>query len=109
MSGGESDAIKYIPVDTRNTPAPVEYKSADLKNTSTTSNSFQFTGSTSAVYPPWYWYGSTTVYKYQIKCPIKTCKRINWLELDKITPCFECGCKLKAVSQIADYEIEINI
>ena len=50
----------------------------------------------------------TTIYKYQITCP--KCKKMNWLELDKIQECSraKCGAMLKAVSIKADYEIAVN-
>lgn len=61
-------------------------------------------------YTPNYYYWSTpvTVYKYQVKCPKQSCKKMNWLELDKITPCTKCGAKLKAVSEQAEFEIAIE-
>lgn len=59
----------------------------------------------------WNWHSTyypTTIYKYQITCP--SCKKFNWLELDKITVCGtkKCGAKLKAVSQVADHEIAVS-
>ena len=67
-------------------------------NTTTTTNPYTYT---------WWWgWSPTTVYKYQIKCP--RCRKMNWLELDKITPCHNCKSQLKAVSKKADYEVPIT-
>lgn len=52
-------------------------------------------------------YYGQVIYKYQIKCPVKTCKTMNWLELDKITPCINCQTRLKAVSEQADFEVPV--
>ncbi len=55
------------------------------------------------------WYTVTSpVYMYQIKCPKRGCKKMNWLQLDKIAPCANCGMKLKAVAEKADAEITIT-
>lgn len=54
-----------------------------------------------------YYYGSY-IYLYQIKCPKKTCGTYNWLQLDIIKPCSNCGAKLKAVNNQPDYEIPVN-
>lgn len=60
-------------------------------------------------YPYYNFYTWTnTVYLYQVRCPRKGCRRYNWLELDKITPCSNCGSELKAVSKKPDFEIEVG-
>lgn len=57
---------------------------------------------------PTYWTNIVYIDRYQIRCPRKGCRRYNWLELDKITPCVNCGSELKAVSKKADFEIEVD-
>lgn len=54
------------------------------------------------------WTYTNTIYLYQVRCPRKGCRRYNWLELDKITPCSNCGSELKAVSKKPDFEIEVG-
>lgn len=103
MSSGESDAVRFITVDNTNPPGDNYYSPSvtgpksnywyyDWPNTS---NNFT-------------WTYNHTIYKYQIKCPATKCKKMNWLELDKITPCVNCGMKLKAVSEQADFEVEVT-
>ena len=95
MSGGESDAVKF------------DYKIITIPNTSTISHGYYPT--TTAPISNTYWYGNTIYkFKYQIQCPAKTCKTMNWMELDTITPCAKCGLKLKAVSEQADFEVEVS-
>jgi hypothetical protein len=48
------------------------------------------------------------IYLYQIKCPKTGCKKFNWLELDKITGCYNCGAKLKAVLEEPDFTIPVQ-
>lgn len=52
-------------------------------------------------------YFPTYKYLYQIFCPKKGCKEANWLELDTMKECTNCGSMLKAVSKKAEYEIEV--
>lgn len=54
------------------------------------------------------WTYPTTIYKYQVRCPKRGCKTFNWLELDKTTPCTECGSKLRAVSDTPDFTIPVK-
>ena len=56
----------------------------------------------------WTYPYTNTIYLYQIKCPKSSCKKMNWLKLDTITGCINCGAKLKAVSEQAEYEIEVE-
>lgn len=79
-------------------------------NTINTSSSF-YVGTGTVTTWPYYnttWTYTNTVYLYQVRCPRKGCRRYNWLELDKITPCSNCGSELKAVSKVADFEIEVG-
>lgn len=55
-----------------------------------------------------YWSYPNYVYLYQIRCPKKSCKTYNWLQIDVITECTGCRSKLKAIRDQADYEIPIN-
>jgi hypothetical protein len=48
------------------------------------------------------------VYKYQVRCPKRGCRQYNWLELEKITPCYNCGAKLKAVTEEPDFVIPVH-
>lgn len=55
------------------------------------------------------WYSNpTTVYLYQIFCPKRGCKEPNWLQLDTMKECVNCGSMLKAVAKKADYEVEVD-
>lgn len=49
----------------------------------------------------------SVVYYYQIRCPKKGCKVYNWVELDKVKPCYKCGSRLKAVSEQVDFEVPV--
>ena len=55
---------------------------------------------------------TATIYMYELNCP--RCKHRNWGEIDKIIECKgkigkrNCGAKLKAVSQIVDYEVPVG-
>lgn len=93
MGSGEGDAIRNVYVPTVTQPANQMY----WTDTTTTSNTFDYT-----------WTYSTKIYMYQVKCPKRGCKKMNWLELDKITPCRNCGVKLKAVSEQADFEVPVD-
>lgn len=102
MGSGESD-VRTVAVSNHvenNTMQPNRWYPGTTTGTNTATNSFSFY--------PYTNYSTTTIYKYQIKCPVRACKKMNWLELDKITPCTGCSVKLKAVSQVADYEISIE-
>jgi len=68
------------------------------------SNTFADTTST---YPYTYTW-TTHIYLYQIRCPKRSCKSLNWLEINKITPCTGCGATLKAVSEQAEFEIAVE-
>lgn len=100
MGSGEGDAVREITVNnTANTP---------IGNGITTTTAYPYdtywgTGVSTWSYPYY-----ITVYKYQIKCPVRACKTRNWLEIDKITPCTSCGAKLKAVSEQADFEVPVD-
>lgn len=98
MSSGEADAVSITIKG--NIPTGDNYFSPSI----TEPNYYWTTGSSTNL--NW----TTTIYKfkYQIRCPFKTCKTYNWLELDTITPCTSCGLKLKAVSEQADFEIEVT-
>lgn len=67
-------------------------------------------GTTTAnfTYPTSTWYYSSPIYMYQVFCPVRKCKTANWLQLDTMKPCTNCGAKLKAVSSKADYEVEVK-
>jgi len=93
MSGGESDAVKYVPVSNYVPFTPTIEPYPYTGNTTTSNILYNYT---------------STIYKYQIKCPGRGCKTFNWLEIDKISPCVKCGLKLKAVSEQADFEIEVT-
>lgn len=53
-----------------------------------------------------YWQYPSTIYMYQITCP--RCKKMNWMQLDVVTPCTKCKAQLKAVTKQADYEVPVN-
>lgn len=61
------------------------------------------TGTTSTI-----WYSGNTIYMYQIFCPKRSCKKANWLQLDKPQACHNCGSILKAVSEKVDFEVEVS-
>jgi len=107
MGSGESDArlmagavneVKVVPV------SPTVTKPIFQNNIIRTGTNTSWDNYTSG----YTWTYTTNVYLYQIKCPQKTCRKMNWLELDKITPCNNCGSKLKAVSEIADFEVKVK-
>lgn len=54
-----------------------------------------------------YWYPNT-IYMYQIRCPKRGCKKMNWAQLDVITPCRNCGARLKAVSDQPDFIVPVD-
>lgn len=89
MGSGESD-VRYIGV--ANTPT---YNSAYdvIGNNTSTVNSF---------------YYDYHIYLYQVKCPKRSCKTNNWLQLNVITPCRKCGARLKAVNEQADFEVPVD-
>lgn len=101
MGSGEADAIRTSLDSVTNTVHTV-----NIDTGSNTGGTYGYYGWGSTT--PYVWSYTTTVYKYQVKCPVKLCKKMNWLELDKITPCSKCGAKLKAVSEQADFEIEVE-
>jgi hypothetical protein len=118
MSSGESDAY-VIKVDNNAGSLPL----APISNyTGAASSVTNFTsGVTSHLCGSWCNHSSTYVYSwpdtytyygnhyfYQIKCPKKGCKSFNWLEIDVIKSCYNCGSKLKAVSNHADFEIPVG-
>lgn len=53
---------------------------------------------------------STTVYLYQVRCPKRGCRKMNWLQLETVTPCAGCGSKLRAYkeSTAADFDIPVG-
>ena len=55
---------------------------------------------------PTYWTYPTTIYMYQITCP--KCETMNWMQLDKVTPCTKCKSKIKAVTEKVDYEVPVT-
>lgn len=105
MGGGEEHAAslaRVYEVDIYGDKGPA------ISQTITTTNS-TWNGTSTFTWPNIYYYTyPSTIYLYQIKCPRTRCKTFNWLQLDTITPCRACGAKLKAVSQTADYEIEVG-
>jgi hypothetical protein len=123
MGSGESDAVKhradyYVQVTpyTENTAAS-QSSTSTVKLTNTTGGNYNantvwdthYCGSWCNHQTTWYYpyYSPVTIYKYQITCPKRSCKTMNWLELDKITPCTKCGSKLKAVSEAVDFEVPV--
>lgn len=64
-----------------------------------------FNTSTSSLYN---WSYKEYVYLYQVECPKRSCKTMNWLELDKVTECTKCESRLKAVSDDADFEVKVK-
>ena len=56
------------------------------------------------------WWGTYKeyVYLYQIQCPKRSCKTMNWLELDKVKECANCDSRLKAVADDADFEVKVK-
>jgi hypothetical protein len=109
MGSGESDARlldKVHSVEVTATNKDFTLGSIKLSNTNSTSVNSTFDTSTGYYNYTYTW--PYTVYLYQIKCPIRACKTMNWLELDKIKPCTKCGARLKAVSEQADFEIPVG-
>jgi hypothetical protein len=63
-------------------------------------------------YSDWYW-GTKTIYKYQLICP--RCQTTNWGELDEIITCSGrtgrkfCQANLRAVSKPVDFDIPVGV
>lgn len=98
MGSGEADAIRDIAItNTKNTL----YNTLTYPYYDSTTTTTPFTST---------WTYGTYIYLYQIKCPKRGCKTNNWLELGKVTPCIECGSKLRAVAaeDIADFETVVD-
>lgn len=57
-----------------------------------------------------YYTYSATVYLYQVKCPKRACKKMNWMQLNMVTPCKGCGAKLRAIKEEdqADFDIPVG-
>ena len=106
MGSGEGDAIR-ITVDTSTLP-----KQSEITTTNGFTNDWSQTSSPTWYYQyPYYNYYvtyPTTIYKYQVKCPKSGCKKFNWLELDVTTRCYNCGARLRAVSDVPDFNIPIQ-
>ena len=103
MGSGEGDAIREVVVNNNSVTTPTP-----KYNTYTgTGSSISIGGNTWPNNTYWY-YPTTTVYLYQIKCPASKCRKMNWLEIDKIKPCVGCGARLKAVSEQADFEVAVD-
>lgn len=119
ISSGESDAytIKVEANEPAKIPATASAYVQNLLNstaaTSTVTNHYcgsWCTHGTSFYSDYTYsWPYYTNHYFYQVKCPKKSCKTFNWLELDIIKACINCGSKLQAVSNKADFEIPVTV
>lgn len=93
MGSGESD-VKYIGVDTTST-------AGDWQK--------YFTAPSTAQWSPSYTtYYTSPIYMYQVRCPKRGCRKMNWMQLDIITPCKNCGAKLKAVSEVPEFTIPVD-
>lgn len=71
----------------------------NIPNTSTVNN---------LTYSNWLYQWKEYVYLYQVQCPKRSCKTMNWLELDKVKECTKCSSRLKAVSDDADFEVKVK-
>lgn len=95
MGSGESD-VKTVLVQTNSTAeVTVPYTKLD-------SNNWNYSSPTYTYWSTW----PTTIYMYQIKCP--RCKKMNWAQLDTITPCIKCQARLKAVADVPDYTVPVQ-
>lgn len=93
MSGGESDAIREVWVT-----------NTDTANTANITSTYY----PSTYYPSYTYTYPSTIYMYQITCPKRGCRVMNWGQLDHIITCKGCGSKLKAVSQTVDFEVPVQ-
>lgn len=104
MGSGEADAIREVPIKNYYSP------STTTTSNSTINSTFQFDYDWNKYTWPNTTYWTNTIYvdRYQVKCPEKGCKTFNWLVVDRITPCKNCGAKLKAVIEQADFEVPVD-
>lgn len=111
MGSGEGDVayLKVTPIDNNviNNSINTGTSTGDLG--SFDSPSYWPIGTGTYTWPTYYYYNwSSPIYLYQIRCPKTGCKKFNWLQLDIITPCTNCGARLKAVSEQPDFTVAVK-
>lgn len=102
MGSGEGDVAQYRVVVNSN-------KETDSFPRTIPNSWGTGTAGSSDWYSPTFTYSwPTWIFMYQIRCPKRSCKTYNWLEIEKVTPCRGCGSTLKAVLSVPDYEVPIQ-
>jgi hypothetical protein len=96
MGSGEADGVKYMSTTGYIPPSYTPYTPTPKTDTTNSVN--------------WYYSSSEpkVIYMYQLECP--SCETLTWGQLDSIVKCANGSCEvtLRAVSKLADYEVEIT-
>ena len=97
-----------IEVEPVEIPLSASLNLINQSQTVSTNNTYDWSQVTTTWPTTYYWSYPYTKYMYQLTCPKRGCKTLNWCELDQTTTCKKCKSQLKAVSKKADFEIEVG-